>query len=483
MPQRGHRAHPAGPDRGHAARPRGRQPARAPGLARADDRRLARLRDGRDHALPAGLGRLPRRRPSAAASRRARRSAASRERTTTTGRCSTTRFLRRGAYVIPAGAHDWSESGPTFTPPVEPTPDDPNAWHPEDVLLVPLNATNGSLLGVMSVDEPASLRRPDDDELDVLVAVGRARRACDRGRPGRRDGVAPRGVAQAPLARLVAAARVRGRERDPPGGRRQHPSRARLRARVDRAHASGRQRVQAALVHGLGLGGPAADRADARDARAAARRRVRDRGLLPPAVRSRAAARDAHPLRVGAERPRPARVEPALAGRAADGSGGHAAGLHLGGRPGRPARAAAREDAGAAAVRQPGVRGARVGGALRGAAVPRRPRSAHAAAEPPRVRAPARHRDLARAALRPPVLARALRPRRVQGAQRPRGPSRRRRGARPLRGAPDRRDAPHRLRLPHRRRRVRADPRARRRRRGEGRDRADPRRARTPTSR
>ena len=81
-------------------------------------------------------------------------------------------FLRRGAYVIPAGAHDWSVSGPSFTPPVEPTPDDPNAWHPEDVLLVPLNATNDSLLGVMSVDEPASLRRPDDDEVDVLVAVG-----------------------------------------------------------------------------------------------------------------------------------------------------------------------------------------------------------------------------------------------------------------------------------------------------------------------
>jgi GAF domain-containing protein len=82
------------------------------------------------------------------------------------------RFLRRGAYVIPAGAHDWSVSGTTFTPPVEPTLDDPDAWHPEDVLLVPLNATNGSLLGVMSVDEPGSLRRPDDDELDVLVAVG-----------------------------------------------------------------------------------------------------------------------------------------------------------------------------------------------------------------------------------------------------------------------------------------------------------------------
>jgi diguanylate cyclase (GGDEF)-like protein len=81
------------------------------------------------------------------------------------------RFLRRGAYVIPAGEHDWSESGPTFTPPVEPVPGDPHAWHPDDVLLVPLKTSDGSLRGVMSVDEPASLRRPEDDELDVLVAV------------------------------------------------------------------------------------------------------------------------------------------------------------------------------------------------------------------------------------------------------------------------------------------------------------------------
>jgi diguanylate cyclase (GGDEF)-like protein len=81
------------------------------------------------------------------------------------------RFMRRGAYVIPAGAHDWSRSGTVYSPPVEPVPDDPGAWHPEDVLLVVLKASDGSLLGVMSVDEPASLRRPDDDDLDVLVTV------------------------------------------------------------------------------------------------------------------------------------------------------------------------------------------------------------------------------------------------------------------------------------------------------------------------
>src|SRR5204862_3195814 len=81
------------------------------------------------------------------------------------------RFLRRGAYVILAGAHDWSSSGTIYSPPVDPVPDDPKAWHPEDVLLVPLKTSDGSLLGVMSVDEPASRRRPNNDDLDVLVTV------------------------------------------------------------------------------------------------------------------------------------------------------------------------------------------------------------------------------------------------------------------------------------------------------------------------
>ena len=81
------------------------------------------------------------------------------------------RFLARGAYVIPAGAHDWSRSGTVYAPPLEPVPDDPGAWHPEDVLLVPLTGSDGELLGVMSVDEPGSLRKPTHEELDVLVTV------------------------------------------------------------------------------------------------------------------------------------------------------------------------------------------------------------------------------------------------------------------------------------------------------------------------
>ena len=36
---------------------------------------------------------------------------------------------------------------------------------------MPLKTSDGSLLGVMSVDEPDSLRRPVDGDLDVLVSV------------------------------------------------------------------------------------------------------------------------------------------------------------------------------------------------------------------------------------------------------------------------------------------------------------------------
>jgi diguanylate cyclase (GGDEF)-like protein/PAS domain S-box-containing protein len=46
-----------------------------------------------------------------------------------------------------------------WTPPAEPT-EDPDAWHPEDILLAPLYAPGHVLIGVLSVDIPAGGRRP-----------------------------------------------------------------------------------------------------------------------------------------------------------------------------------------------------------------------------------------------------------------------------------------------------------------------------------
>jgi PAS domain S-box-containing protein len=79
------------------------------------------------------------------------------------------RFLQRGAYLVPEGEFDWEERG-AFTPSL-PHTDDPTAWQPEDALFAPMRSPEGLLLGILSVDEPLSGRRPTGDEIDVLVAV------------------------------------------------------------------------------------------------------------------------------------------------------------------------------------------------------------------------------------------------------------------------------------------------------------------------
>jgi diguanylate cyclase (GGDEF)-like protein len=80
------------------------------------------------------------------------------------------RFLRRGTYFLPHASIDWDDTSPSYVPDL-PISDDPEAWHPEDALFVLIRDADGSVLGIVSVDEPASGRRPTDEELDVLVAV------------------------------------------------------------------------------------------------------------------------------------------------------------------------------------------------------------------------------------------------------------------------------------------------------------------------
>src|SRR5579859_1403713 len=80
------------------------------------------------------------------------------------------RFERRGAYYVPKGSVDWDSLGPSYTPAGE-RQSHPDAWDPEDALLVPMRDAAGNLLGTISVDEPDSGRVPADDELDLLVAL------------------------------------------------------------------------------------------------------------------------------------------------------------------------------------------------------------------------------------------------------------------------------------------------------------------------
>ena len=46
--------------------------------------------------------------------------------------------------------------------------DDPEAWHPEDALFAPLIGPDGGLLGILSVDQPSSGRRPVQEQRTVL---------------------------------------------------------------------------------------------------------------------------------------------------------------------------------------------------------------------------------------------------------------------------------------------------------------------------
>jgi PAS domain S-box-containing protein len=80
------------------------------------------------------------------------------------------RFDRRGAYFIPAGELEWSGMGARWSPSLGSNLD-PEAWQREDELFVPFRHSLGHLLGVLSLGDPVSGKRPSDEELDVLVAV------------------------------------------------------------------------------------------------------------------------------------------------------------------------------------------------------------------------------------------------------------------------------------------------------------------------
>jgi diguanylate cyclase (GGDEF)-like protein len=82
------------------------------------------------------------------------------------------KFLRAGAYFIPNDAFDWSQHlGARFVPEGEPLDDTPEAWHPNDELFVPLERSDGEILGVMSFGEPINGLRPDDEQLALAVTL------------------------------------------------------------------------------------------------------------------------------------------------------------------------------------------------------------------------------------------------------------------------------------------------------------------------
>jgi diguanylate cyclase (GGDEF)-like protein len=82
------------------------------------------------------------------------------------------RFCRAGAYFIPNEAFDWSQDlGARFVPEGEPVVDGPAGWHPEDELFVPLERSDGQIVGIMSFGDPIDGLRPPDDKLALAVAL------------------------------------------------------------------------------------------------------------------------------------------------------------------------------------------------------------------------------------------------------------------------------------------------------------------------
>jgi len=75
-----------------------------------------------------------------------------------------------GVFFLTAETAFWDQIDNTYTPDI-PKSDDPDAWQPDDGLLVFLRDSSGAPLGFLSMDEPLSGRRPTDEELRMLRAI------------------------------------------------------------------------------------------------------------------------------------------------------------------------------------------------------------------------------------------------------------------------------------------------------------------------
>jgi diguanylate cyclase (GGDEF)-like protein len=161
---------------------------------------------------------------------------------------------RCGAIWVPAGSHELGGLQ-TWDPAID-IEEDARAWHPEDMLLLPLRGSDGDVLGVVSVDRPMSGRRPSDGDLSVLMAVAdHAGLALERAqRESRQEEVMREQSAELRLAALMLLAETLDL-RDPGTGR--HSRTVGMYARrtalalglpadrVERIHAAG-------VVHDLG---------------------------------------------------------------------------------------------------------------------------------------------------------------------------------------------------------------------------------------
>ena len=80
------------------------------------------------------------------------------------------RFRRHGAFLVPHDEFDFASLDMHWVSGTA-AGVGPDAWHPDDALLVPLTASDGRRLAFLSLDEPLDGRRPSDAALEALSAV------------------------------------------------------------------------------------------------------------------------------------------------------------------------------------------------------------------------------------------------------------------------------------------------------------------------
>ena len=161
---------------------------------------------------------------------------------------------RCGAIWLPAGTHTWEDESVFWVPSAVPAPG-PNSWDPDDMLVLPLRGQDGNVLGIVSVDQPVSGRRPDDSQIAYLMAVAdHAALALEQSRRGLEAAAAPEQSAELRLAAVMLLAETLDL-RDPSTARHSRTvgayAQATARAlglpadRVEQVHAAG-------VVHDLG---------------------------------------------------------------------------------------------------------------------------------------------------------------------------------------------------------------------------------------
>jgi hypothetical protein len=115
-------------------------------------------------------------------------------------------FVRHGAVWIPAGADPWGEEPLTWTK-GHTAPASDEAWQPDDMLLLPLRGDRGETLAIVSIDQPANGRRPDDRQIGLLMAVAdHAGLALEQVRRGARSAAAENDLSELKLAAVMLLA-------------------------------------------------------------------------------------------------------------------------------------------------------------------------------------------------------------------------------------------------------------------------------------